>query len=327
MEKSPQTRYVLVTGGSSGIGAATVRELSHRGYRVIATYRAPHARAALEMLPNVSPVQIDLSDPESISEAVAAIDDLVADNGLYALINNAGITYTAPFEYAQPERVREIIDVNLIAPFLLTQACIPLLERHNASASPKARVINVASWAGLMAAPFIGFYNATKYGLIGLTESMSYDLRPAGIHVVLANPGITKTPMHGKTTSAALSSLEAMPAEGRERYGAYLEHFATMGEASDGSRLLATADKVGARIADIVDKSKPRYRYNLASDARLIDLVVTRLIPFSVRAAANRRMYRLDKPATHAPASPATAAVSSQAAAAPPHGPTPLRFE
>lgn len=285
---------ILVTGATSGIGQATARLLSTRGYDVFASYRDARDRAALEEQPGVHPVRIDLSDPIQIRDAVASIEDTLAGQGLYAVINNAGISYTAPFEYAQLERVREVIDVNLIAPFLVAQACIPMLRRHNESNQIKSRVINVASWAGLMAAPFIGFYNATKSGLIGLSESMYYDLRLLDIHTVLANPGITKTSLLGKTTDAALASLETMPPEGKARYRPYLEHFATMGEGSDSMRMLLTPAQVAEKIVEIVDARKPRFQYNLAIDAKIVSGIVTRLLPFGVRVSLNRRMYRLD---------------------------------
>jgi NAD(P)-dependent dehydrogenase (short-subunit alcohol dehydrogenase family) len=237
-----------------------------------------------------------VSDPVQIQRAVSEIEDALGMDGLYAVINNAGIGYTAPFEFANVDRVREIIEVNLIAPYLVTQASIPRLRRYNESNSVKARVINVASWAGMMATPFIGFYNATKAGLVGLSESMYYDLGLLDIHTVLANPGITKTPLHAKTTGAALESLDSMPAGDRERYRPYLEHFATMGDRSDGVKMLLTAEQAAARIVAIVGTRKPRFKYNLAVDAKVVDGILTRFLPFTARARINRRMYRVSEP-------------------------------
>jgi NAD(P)-dependent dehydrogenase (short-subunit alcohol dehydrogenase family) len=285
---------ILITGATSGIGKETTSLLTARGHDVFASYRDPRDRAALAEQPGVHPVRLDVSDPDQIAQAVSGIDEVLGDVGLYAVINNAGITYTAPFEYAEPEQVRKVIDVDLMAPFLVTQACLSLLRRHNETERVRARVINVASWAGVMASPFIGSYNAAKYGLIGLSESMHYDLALLGIHVVLANPGVTKTPLHAKTTNAALATLEEMPVEARERYRPYLEHFATMGEGSADSRMLASSVQVAGRIATIVETRKPRFKYNLSIDAKVIDGLVTRLLPFRVRASINRRMYRLE---------------------------------
>jgi NAD(P)-dependent dehydrogenase (short-subunit alcohol dehydrogenase family) len=286
---------ILITGATSGIGQATTRLLSERGYDVFATYRDPRDRAALATLAGVHPVQMDVSDAAQIRHAVSEIDDALGDDGLYAVINNAGIAYTAPFEYTELERVQEIIDINLIAPYLVTQACLPLLRRHNESNQTKSRVLNIASWAGLWASPFIGFYNATKYGLVGLTESMYYDLGLLDIHAVLVVPGITKTPLLTKTTDAALASLDVMPSEGQDRYRPYLEHFATMGNTSD-TRMLLTPAQAADKIAAVVDTRKPHFQYNLSIDAKLVNSFVTRWLPFRVTAAVNRRMYRLNKP-------------------------------
>jgi NAD(P)-dependent dehydrogenase (short-subunit alcohol dehydrogenase family) len=286
---------ILITGATSGIGQATTRLLSERGYDVFATYRDPRDRAALATLAGVHPVQMDVSDAAQIRHAVSEIDDALGDDGLYAVINNAGIAYTAPFEYTELERVQEIIDINLIAPYLVTQACLPLLRRHNESNQTKSRVLNIASWAGLWASPFIGFYNATKYGLVGLTESMYYDLGLLDIHAVLVVPGITKTPLLAKTTDNALASLDVMPSEGQDRYRPYLEQFATMGNTSD-TRMLLTPAQAADKIAAIVDTRKPHFQYNLAIDAKLVNSFVTRWLPFRARAAINRRMYRLNKP-------------------------------
>jgi NAD(P)-dependent dehydrogenase (short-subunit alcohol dehydrogenase family) len=284
---------ILITGATSGIGQATTRLLSERGHDVFASYRRPDDRAALAELPGVHPVQIDVGDPDQIRSAISGIDDVVGDEGLYAVINNAGIAYTAPFEYAELDRVRRIIDVNLVAPYLVTQASLPMLRRRIESQRIKPRVLNVASWAGLWASPFIGFYNATKYGLVGLTESMYYDLGLLDIHVVLVIPGITKTALLAKTTDGALSSLEAMPTEGQDRYRPYLEHLVSMGETSGGARMLLTPDQAAAKIVRITETRKPRFKYSLAPDAKVVDGVVTRLLPFRARAALNKRMYRL----------------------------------
>jgi NAD(P)-dependent dehydrogenase (short-subunit alcohol dehydrogenase family) len=294
------TKNVLVTGATSGIGQATTQTLSNRGYTVFATYRDPRDRAALADVPNVHPIQLDLNALEQIGPALQQIATVVGDDGLFAVINNAGIGYTAPFEFADLDRARQVIDVNLMAPYLVAQASIPLLRRYNetnpGAKADRARVINVASWASVMATPFIGFYNATKAGLTGLTESMYYDLGLLGIHTVLANPGVTKTPLHAKTTGAALESLAAIPAGERERYRPYLEHFATMGDRSESVKMLLSAEQAAAKLAAIVEARKPRFKYNLSPDAKVISHVITRLLPFRARATMTRRMYQLNQP-------------------------------
>jgi len=304
------SKSVLITGATSGIGQATASLLAASGYNVFATYRNPRDRQALAEQSGVHPVQMDLRDAAQIRQAVAGIEAALGDGGLYAVINNAGITYTAPFEYAELDRVHDIIDVNLVAPYLVAQASLPLLLRHHGSDRNKPRVLNVASWAGMMASPFIGFYNATKSGLIGLTESMYYDLGLLGIHAVLAVPGITKTPLLAKTTDGGLASLDVMPTEGRDRYLPYFEHLATMSGSSEGMRMLLAPDQVAKKIVAIVDARKPRFQYNLAIDAKVVDNLVSRLLPFRVRAAMNRRMYQLNEPMVWPEPAPVTNAAA-----------------
>jgi NAD(P)-dependent dehydrogenase (short-subunit alcohol dehydrogenase family) len=183
-----------------------------------------------------------------------------------------------------------------MAPYLVTQACIPMLRRHNELDAVKARVMNIASWAGVMASPFIGFYNAAKYGLAGLTESMYYDLGLLDIHAVLAIPGITKTSLLTKTTGTALASLDIMPPEAQARYRPHLEHLAGMNP--DTMRMLRPTPvaQVADKITAIIGARRPHFKYDLAADARLIDGIITRLLPFTARASMTRRMYRLNQP-------------------------------
>ena len=86
-----------------------------------------------------------------------------------------------------------------------------------------------------------------------------------------------------------------MPPDGQDRYRPYLDQFTTMGESSGNQKLLLTPIQAAAKIADILDVREPRFKYNLAVDAKLVDAVITRLLPFSARAALNRRLYRLNQ--------------------------------
>ncbi len=287
-------KTVLITGATSGIGQASTELFAANGYEVFATYRSPEHRARLAAIAHVHPIQLDVTDREQLAEAVEAVTEATGDDGLYALINNAGITYSAPFEYADEARAREVMDVNLMAPFRITQAFIPLLVKHNKRNEIKSRVVNIASWAGLMSAPFIPFYNASKFAIIGLTESMYYDLGLLDIQVALAVPGITKTALLEKTTGDGTETIDAMPAEGQARYRGLFDHYATMSASSNDMAMLSTPERVAGKLLRIVNKRKPRYKNNLAIDAALIDNVMTRL-PRSVRVAMNNRMYQLDK--------------------------------
>jgi NAD(P)-dependent dehydrogenase (short-subunit alcohol dehydrogenase family) len=285
-------KSILITGCSSGIGRAAAIEFASCGYRVFATYRSEVARVELAAIENVYPIRMDVTDVSDLEQAYATIAAEVAGNGLYAVINNAGITHSAPFEFLDEGRMREVMEVNVMALYRLTQKFIPLLVQYNKGNRVKARVVNIASWAGLMASPFIASYNASKFAVVGLTESMFYDLRLLDIHTVLAIPGITKTPLLAKTTRSAATSLSTMPAEGRTRFQDLFDHYATMSDTSADMPMLATPEKVARKLYRITEKPKPRFKNHLGIDAAVIDRVITRL-PWAVRVSMNNRMYKL----------------------------------
>jgi NAD(P)-dependent dehydrogenase (short-subunit alcohol dehydrogenase family) len=296
-KKKKMKKSILITGASSGIGLASTLLFSKNGFRVFATYRSSKDKNRLSAIANVHPLQMDVTDTAAISDAFQEISGIVGDAGLYAIINNAGITYTAPFEFADENRARQVMEVNVMAPYKITQAFIPLLKKHNARNHIKARVVNIASWAGYLGQPFIPFYNASKAALIGLSESMFYDLGLLDIHVVLASPGVTKTPFLEKATGDGVQSLQEFSMEGQTFYKPYLDHYQTMGESARKSKFLTTSDGIAKKLYKIVSVKEPKFKYNLAMDAVIVDKIITRL-PFCWRAAMNRKMFGLNKAPT-----------------------------
>lgn len=295
------------------MGLADTILFAQNDYRVFATYRNSKDEDKLKKIKNVHPVKMDVTNAEEIQLAFQEISKTVGNDGLYAIINNAGIMYTAPFEYVDEERARQMIEVNLMAPFKITQTFIPLLKKYNAYNDVKARVINIASWAGYIGQPFISFYNASKAGLIGLSESMYYDLGLLDIHVVLASPGVTRTPMLGKATEDGDDNLKALPKEGQIFYKPYLDHRKAMGESSGNSNLLPTADVLAKKLFKIVETKRPKHKYNLAIDAAFMDNIMTKIIPLSWRFALNKSMYKLNmKNPAKAPSQKASAQLENK---------------
>jgi NAD(P)-dependent dehydrogenase (short-subunit alcohol dehydrogenase family) len=287
-------KSILITGASSGMGKAYTLIFSQNGYQVFATYRNDKDAVELRKIKNVNPIKMDVTNSNDIKNAFKQIEDIVGNDGLYAIVNNAGITYTAPFEFADENRAREVIEINLIAPYKITQTFIPLLKKHNNKNDIKARVINIASWAGYMGQPFIPFYNASKAGIIGLSESMFYDLGLLDIHVVLASPGVTKTPLLEKTTDDGVANLQGFTKEGQEFYKPYFDHYKTLSESSRNSKFFPTSEEVAAKLFKIIEMRKPKFKYNLAMDAVIVDKFLTKFIPFSWRVAINKNMFKLN---------------------------------
>ena len=137
-------KSILITGASTGIGLASAALFAQNGYKVFATYRSTKDGEKLKQIKNVHPVKMDVTNGDDIQNAFQQVSNIISSGGLFAIINNAGIGYTAPFEFADENRAREVMEVNVIAPYKITQTFLPLLKRHNANNTIKARIINIA---------------------------------------------------------------------------------------------------------------------------------------------------------------------------------------
>jgi NAD(P)-dependent dehydrogenase (short-subunit alcohol dehydrogenase family) len=185
-------RVALVTGANRGIGLEVCRQLAHRGYVVLLGARdaAKAARAARQLGGDISPVQLDVADPESVRAAAAGLDRLDV------LVNNAAILYDTWQRGvdADLDQVSEALDTNLLGPWRVTQAVLPLLR-----ASPAGRIVNVSSGAGALTDMGGGTpaYRTSKAALNALTRILAAELRVDAILVNAVCPGWVATDMGG----------------------------------------------------------------------------------------------------------------------------------
>jgi len=274
---------VLISGCSSGIGAATAEALALAGHTVYATARQTETLADLEAL-GCRPLALDVTSEDSMIAAVKAVE---AEHGhVGTLINNAGYGEYGPIEETDLERVRTMFETNVFGLARLTQLVLPAMRR-----SRSGRIVNIGSMGGRITFPVGGFYHATKYAVEAISDALRVEVKPFGIDVILVEPGLVRTNFEGRVSE----SLEVgTPQPGADSaYAALLavnEKNLTGGYAND---FMATGpEAVAAVIVKAVDSSRPRSRYVVTSAAKVM-INLRRFGGDRVWDAAMRRQFGL----------------------------------
>ena len=187
-------KTVFITGASSGFGRATVKLFHQKGWNVIATMRSPEKESELSAIPGVLVTRLDVTDKQSIGEAVKA--GIRQFGQIDVLVNNAGFGTLGALEAAPEEVIRQQFDVNFFGLIEVTKAVLPGMRAHK-----EGVVINLSSVGGRITFPFCTLYHATKFAVEGLTESLQYELNPLGIRLKLVEPGGYKTDFAGRSMS------------------------------------------------------------------------------------------------------------------------------
>ncbi|QAU22780.1 SDR family oxidoreductase [Dyella sp. M7H15-1] len=191
----------LITGASSGIGLAAANLFVERGWRVAATMRNTTDGAALAEHEQVVVLPLDVTDTASVERAVAAT--LEHFGRIDAVINNAGYGLFGPFETATDEQVRRQFATNVDGTFSVIRAVLPSMRKQGSGT-----IVNVASLGGLMTLPFFSLYHATKFAVVGFTESLSFELAPLGIRAKFVAPGVVATDFSGRSLARTFSDGE-----------------------------------------------------------------------------------------------------------------------
>ena len=205
-------KTILITGCSSGIGAALAREFAKRGHRVYATARRAEALAALEA-EGIRGLALDVNDDASIANA---LDTVQREAGhLDLLVNNAGFSQVGAVVDLTREDLRRQFETNVIAPMAVTAQAMPLL-RAAVSSNGSAVVANVGSIVGLFTTPFAAAYCSSKAAVHSLTDALRMELAPFGIHVVSIQPGGVRSSF-GEHAEAAIRLPEIRSTGPRRR--------------------------------------------------------------------------------------------------------------
>ena len=186
----------FITGCSTGFGRELARALIARGYRVVATARNPEDVADLAEAggDRVLALKLDVTDEAQAAAAIKSAEDRFGQ--IDVLVNNAGIGYFAAVEESEPDEVRRMFEINFWGLSRMTTLVLPGMR-----ARKSGTIVNVSSVGGLRGFPSVGYYNATKFAVEGLSEALSGELEPLGIRVLIVEPSGFRTDWAGRSAN------------------------------------------------------------------------------------------------------------------------------
>lgn len=256
---------VLITGTSSGIGKATVRYFSQQGWNVAATMRTPAKETELNQLPNVRLFRLDVSDADSIRQAIA--DARAAFGGIDVVVNNAGYGAVGVFEAATPEQVQRQFETNVFGVMNVIREILPYFrERRDGT------IINVTSMGGLITFPIYSIYHGTKWAVEGFAESLSFELRPFNIRIKNVEPGAIKTDFYDR-------SQDLLQQEGLTAYDDYVR--VALANSQKAGADAPGPDVVAKTIFEAANDRSFRLRYVTGSSQTSLLLRLRRVLPLA----------------------------------------------
>lgn len=257
-------RAIVITGASTGIGEASAREFDRLGYRVFAGVRSDDAAHRLRegTSDRMTPIRIEVTDPESLREAVALVDDVVGEQGVHALLCNAGLVVASPWELVPLEDLRNLYEVNVFGTVSTFQAFLPALRR-SAERNPDrytSRIVITGSVSGRCVPAYIGPYASSKHALEGIADALRIELRRWRIGVSLLEPGAVRTPIWGKAHSTTRERMERPEVANRTTlYDQDIEQvFRVTAESRDHGM---DVSEITRRMVHAVTSASPKTRY------------------------------------------------------------------
>jgi NAD(P)-dependent dehydrogenase (short-subunit alcohol dehydrogenase family) len=287
-------KSVVITGASTGIGAACALHLDKLGLRVFAGVRRQADAEALKSKASsrLVAIALDVADSLSVSTAASAVAGAVGDAGLDGLVNNAGVVVTGPVEFLPLPELRRQLEINVVGQVAVTQAFLPLIR------VARGRIVNMGSIAGRLATPFSSAYGASKFALEALTDALRLELAPWGISVSIIEPGAVATPIWEKGMKNGAAMLAAAPPEALVLYAEALEAFKKTSEHS--AKNAADPMDVARAVEHALTAAKPKTRYVVGRRAR-IGAAMALLVPDRMRDTMVAKAMRLPKDAPSTP--------------------------
>ncbi len=247
-------KSILITGCSSGIGLCAAQTLQRRGYTVVASVRNPADIEKLSELGLRHVVHLDLRSSDSIDDALARTLEICRGE-LYALFNNGAYGQPGAVEDLSRDALRKQFETNVFGTHELTAKAIPHLLRRG-----DARIVQNSSILGFLAMPMRGAYNASKFALEGLTDTLRIELRETNIRVSIIEPGPILTCFRKNALAALEENIDISRSRHRERYEGALKRLKKVGATS---KFTLQADAVVRKLIHALEARRPKTRYHV----------------------------------------------------------------
>ncbi len=195
-----ETPVWFITGCSTGFGRELATQALARGFRVVVTARKPDEVEALATKGEALVLKLDVTNQDQIDAAIKAAEKFFG--GIDVLVNNAGIGYFAAIEEGEEDEVRRMFEINVFGMSRMIQAVLPGMRQRR-----KGCIVNVSSLAGLRSAPSLGFYNATKFAVEGLSGALLQEVEPLGIKVIVVEPSGFRTDWAGRSANESKKQI------------------------------------------------------------------------------------------------------------------------
>jgi NAD(P)-dependent dehydrogenase (short-subunit alcohol dehydrogenase family) len=258
MNKAEHPSSILITGCSSGIGHTIAQGLHERGYQVFASARRIRDVEKIQQL-GLKSVQLDLTDTASIRLAVDRVLEQT-ENRLFALINNGAYGQPGAVEDLETDVLRRQFETNLFGTHELTRLLIPILRKQQ-----RSHIIQISSMLGFICLPYRGAYNASKYALEALTDTMRLELAGSGIHPSLIQPG----PITSRFRENAYQAFtEAINADSSVHKTAYQKEIERM-QSDRPVPFTLPAEAVLKKVIHALESNRPRRRYPVTQPAHV----------------------------------------------------------
>jgi NAD(P)-dependent dehydrogenase (short-subunit alcohol dehydrogenase family) len=191
----------FITGCSTGFGLELAKQAIEHGYRTVMTARNPAKLQGYAATDNALVLQLDVTRPDQVDAAMQAAK--ARFGGIDVLVNNAGIGYFAAIEEGEEAEIRKMFEVNVFGMSRMIQAVLPGMRKRRTGC-----IVNFSSVGGLCAFPALGYYNATKFAVEGLSEALWQEVEPLGIRVMLVEPSGFRTDWAGRSANESAHQID-----------------------------------------------------------------------------------------------------------------------